>query len=1340
MPTTTVLYTTLQGFVYQTGTYSQVKAGTGTNQYSPSGSVAVGSSGTTASATLYEGILGFDTSTIPAGHKITSAVLSFLRVGGGYNPATGYGLEFFRFFPDTAFDGTISGNDFVPTAPYYGAASGFWYNTTAYTSNPVAGDATIAPVLINRPGVTYFRIIGDSDIGGDSNIQYGQPGVSAYRSTTFNSFALTIVSDVSNPPTVGSTSITQANAGTVAVGANNSPVSIKFTALDDGTVWANGITYDIRTASGGGGVSLGTGTCTSGVEKTATVTNAQLTAGTNVLWVRVFDGASYGETSVSVFKDSTNPTVGTITPSLVDDSRQFTATFTPTDAESGGTKWEVWSAAGATGTLCGSGTWVISGNPITTSTLTHPSLASGSSTTVYLRVYDGAWNVVESGFTILRPTYFADTDSGSISSASGGTESLNTYYEGSDTGFVFATESVPPIAVSLADADSGSVSGNETSDSPLNESALVTAVESSSVFVTFGDTDSGSISAASETWQNLYSVFPGEVDTGTISATEIATAVVVFVQVFQLPVENGININVRETSIELDAVVYPNDSQIDLALQGGYGPPHAYPRMYRVDREANRLGDISSKLLSGNISVDRTQPVSRSGAFTLKDLDGFDVKTDWLMPVYVMELNGIELEFEQGIFQATLPSKSYMERTTSTSVTANDLSVLLATGKFAYPFTVSAGTNYTTAVRSIASLAGITRLNISPTTKTLPNDFTWYQGTPYGTGINDLLQGINYLPFWFDRKGVLTSRPRVQMVQRTADVTYGTDRGTRMVLEPFDPQFNQGQLLNEVVIQVNDPLRNAFWSTYYIENALSPVCLPYRYGLNGWSSTSYLSATNLTGASLTTAVPSFPSDQLPAAVGSVSLGGWTYVTATDTNKQIGGVWGSASTKSFLLRSCGSVAGKPEFVVSGDGSAEVLLAAPTALSTGWHHIMGVFTPGLPVGANMVVNGGFEITTDAVPQGWTRSGSGTMSTETLAFNASVPTGGGTKSFDVTFGSTTASQTLTYSQDLRSGFTVGRKVQIDYARYFITRQTNASIELVLEAYDSTNTIISTLNTTSISAADGSWQVAASQFALVPTGTAFLRLKLNHKNGTTTSNSQVRWDLISVADTQDPFLGLYVDGVEVATQTTSLPTTIHQNASYMKLGYTGYPGTDAASTGMMAGIAVYYGRITAADVLSLYNGMYPTNVPWCLAYWHMDTLQGLPLPDESNRGFTLFPVAGHALVYRNLAGTIRSGLKDRDRFKAQVDVIDLPRIQNQATADAAALIFAEDNASQYLSATLNTTFDPRRDLNEIYQVYIFDAAGNTVTDRKWVVDGWAADFKTAGTMQHKIRRVEQY
>lgn len=89
----------------------------------------------------------------------------------------------------------------------------------------------------------------------------------------------------------------------------STPWTLNFTPSDAEHTGSNELSYDIRTASGGGGSSVGSGTCTSGANPAPTFSYTTTSVGTVTLWTRITDGGGLVvEQSFNVLRVEGQPT------------------------------------------------------------------------------------------------------------------------------------------------------------------------------------------------------------------------------------------------------------------------------------------------------------------------------------------------------------------------------------------------------------------------------------------------------------------------------------------------------------------------------------------------------------------------------------------------------------------------------------------------------------------------------------------------------------------------------------------------------------------------------------------------------------------------------------------------------------------------------------------------------------------------------------------------------------------------------------------------------------------------------------------------------------------------
>lgn len=212
------------------------------------------------------------------------------------------------------------------------------------------------------------------------------------------------------PPTHQSGPTVTYSNGRFRTGVNTT-WSFSFRYDDAEQTGANALSWQLRTASGGGGTLITSGTATSG----QTYTSGQLpynqtgiVEGTsNTVYIRVYDGTDYGaEWMTWVYRDTVDPTSAmsiSQTPASVGADNNYTVTFTPYDAASTNTNEllvYVYTGPNGTGTYL-TGTSATSGQSKTTSTITDTALNQGENLR-YLRTCDGANNCVDNSIFITK--------------------------------------------------------------------------------------------------------------------------------------------------------------------------------------------------------------------------------------------------------------------------------------------------------------------------------------------------------------------------------------------------------------------------------------------------------------------------------------------------------------------------------------------------------------------------------------------------------------------------------------------------------------------------------------------------------------------------------------------------------------------------------------------------------------------------------------------------------------------------------------------------------------------------------------------------------------------------
>ncbi len=267
--------------------------------------------GSSAGTTTYSGFFRFLNVTVPGSDTIDVANMVFRSWGNADSGVTCNARILAHLAANPAAPTSHSG---VTSAP----------RTTAFTdwSNipPVGADADFTSAEF--PAVMQELVSQGSWASGNAVVLFVENNGSSpsalrhIRPYEFASATAPLLHIEYSPPNTAPTitvAPTASYGSLTRLGPLNTPAVVSFTATDaDG----DALTYEIRTAAGGGGTLVASGTCTSGTTENVNIANSDpgLVDGSQTLYLRVHDGAVYSaDSSFSLLRDTTAPTVGTIT-------------------------------------------------------------------------------------------------------------------------------------------------------------------------------------------------------------------------------------------------------------------------------------------------------------------------------------------------------------------------------------------------------------------------------------------------------------------------------------------------------------------------------------------------------------------------------------------------------------------------------------------------------------------------------------------------------------------------------------------------------------------------------------------------------------------------------------------------------------------------------------------------------------------------------------------------------------------------------------------------------------------------------------------------------------------
>ena len=223
----------------------------------------------------------------------------------------------------------------------------------------------------------------------------------------------------------------------------------------------------------------------------------------------------------------------------------------------------------------------------------------------------------------------------------------------------------------------------------------------------------------------------------------------------------------------------------------GYTREQILSALFSSDREVRFEYSITNSLganlgyieiQEGRISFDSSSDVMRTFSGKVKKSDILNLETiDYRVTPYMclMMPNGKEAKWALGKF-IIYPAMSSENDINMIEVSGFDLGKIALDDKNVSRYFVDSSDLYTTAISSLLnSIYTRTEITAAEDLKSFPQE--WEIGTSKMKIINDLLQGINYNPLYFDENGVAICEPHISLTEREIDFTYFADNQSIIV-------------------------------------------------------------------------------------------------------------------------------------------------------------------------------------------------------------------------------------------------------------------------------------------------------------------------------------------------------------------------------------------------------------------------------------------------------------------------------------------------------------------------------------------------------------------------------
>lgn len=263
------------------------------------------------------------------------------------------------------------------------------------------------------------------------------------------------------------------------------------------------------------------------------------------------------------------------------------------------------------------------------------------------------------------------------------------------------------------------------------------------------------------------------------------------------------------------------NQEIKDALHGKRGNRDIRFRYLLLDKDDNEIKELST-VESGEVSMGQFDTIKRTARFRIKNDESINYLTDRIQPIVEVKVLGGWAEFPLGIFLLKSPTEKEDMGKIWRDVEAYDGILVLKDDKFISRYTITAGTNYKTAMIDILATAGITKYNINDTDKTVPVTIEFEIGTEKIQAINQLATAINYNQMVVDPYGYYTCYPYQSPSTRANEYEYKDDH-LSVIYNGMERELDTWDIPNQWVAVLSDPEREPMMATYENSNPESPT-------------------------------------------------------------------------------------------------------------------------------------------------------------------------------------------------------------------------------------------------------------------------------------------------------------------------------------------------------------------------------------------------------------------------------------------------------------------------------------------------------------------------------------
>lgn len=225
--------------------------------------------------------------------------------------------------------------------------------------------------------------------------------------------------------------------------------------------------------------------------------------------------------------------------------------------------------------------------------------------------------------------------------------------------------------------------------------------------------------------------------------------------------------------------------------------------LWVTDINNKKLRNITDSIIDGNVTLDVSRDIFLSATFTLQDPAQVIPYVEYLAPfINITYEDGREYVHQQmGLYCTRVSPSSITVEQSNGTIEGSDLCTVLAEDHFTNTYNIASGTNVVTAVQAIVVSAGITRMTIPSTSKTLPSKQSFAIGTDKLSACNKLLKSIGFFELCTSADGFISSPGKTRPIKSTEPWKTFTEDD---IMGPVELAPTNDRIANVVIVTNSD--------------------------------------------------------------------------------------------------------------------------------------------------------------------------------------------------------------------------------------------------------------------------------------------------------------------------------------------------------------------------------------------------------------------------------------------------------------------------------------------------------------------------------------------------------